>query len=60
MVGDNMRTDIAAGANAGCKTILVYTGLTNADNIEHYKEITGVTPDAICTDLSELQTFLGV
>ncbi|MFE4709481.1 MULTISPECIES: TIGR01457 family HAD-type hydrolase [unclassified Paenibacillus] len=60
MVGDNMRTDIAAGARAGCQTILVYTGLTNAENLEHYKEITGITPDVICADLTELQAFLGV
>lgn len=60
VVGDNMRTDISAGANAGCRTILVYTGLTNADNLEHYKSITGITPDVICADLTELKTYLGV
>lgn len=60
VVGDNMRTDIAAGVHAGCRTILVLTGITNTDNIEHYKSITGITPDDICADLTELKTFLGV
>lgn len=60
MVGDNMRTDIAAGANAGCRTILVLTGLTTRENLEHYRELTGVKPDEICADLAELMTLLGV
>lgn len=60
VVGDNMRTDIAAGVNAGCRTILVLTGLTTTENLEHYKSITGITPDEICADLAELKMFLGV
>nr|WP_154119777.1 HAD-IIA family hydrolase [Paenibacillus monticola] len=60
MVGDNMRTDIAAGAGAGCQTILVLTGLTTKDNLDYYKKVTGVTPDKICSDLTELMTLLGV
>lgn len=60
MVGDNMRTDIAAGANAGCKTVLVLTGLTTRENLEHYQQLTGVKPDEICADLAELRTLLGV
>lgn len=60
VVGDNMRTDISAGANAGCRTILVLTGLTTEDNLEHYKTVTGVTPDEICSDLAELISMLGV
>ncbi|CAH1192594.1 Acid sugar phosphatase [Paenibacillus auburnensis] len=60
VVGDNMRTDISAGANAGCRTILVLTGLTTQDNLEHYKTVTGVTPDEICSDLAELISMLGV
>ncbi|MNC36101.1 hypothetical protein D3C75_846090 [compost metagenome] len=55
-----MRTDIAAGVNAGCRTILVLTGLTTTENLEHYKSITGITPDEICADLAELKMFLGV
>lgn len=60
VVGDNMRTDISAGVKAGCRTILVFTGLTTQDNLEHYKSITGVTPDEIYTDLAELMVMLGV
>ncbi|MNI52972.1 putative hydrolase YutF [compost metagenome] len=60
VVGDNMRTDISAGVRAGCRTILVLTGLTTQDNLEHYKSVTGVAPDEICTDLAELMEMLGV
>jgi HAD superfamily hydrolase (TIGR01457 family) len=60
VVGDNMRTDISAGKNAGCRTILVLTGLTTRDNYEHYRQITGVTPDEIYSDLAELMAMLGV
>ncbi|AIQ41876.1 TIGR01457 family HAD-type hydrolase [Paenibacillus sp. FSL R5-0912] len=60
VVGDNMRTDISAGVNAGCRTILVLTGLTTRDNLEHYQTVTGVKPDEICADLAELMVLLGV
>ncbi|WP_379126896.1 TIGR01457 family HAD-type hydrolase [Paenibacillus sp. sgz500958] len=60
VVGDNMRTDIAAGNDAGCRTVLVLTGLTTAENLEHYKNITGITPDYICADLAELSVLLGL
>ncbi|ASA21895.1 HAD-IIA family hydrolase [Paenibacillus donghaensis] len=60
VIGDNMRTDIAAGAGAGCRTVLVLTGLTNRDNYERYQQVSGVVPDEICNDLTELMTTLGV
>ncbi|MNC19202.1 putative hydrolase YutF [compost metagenome] len=60
VVGDNMRTDISAGVRAGCRTILVLTGLTTRDNLEDYQRLTGVTPDEICADLAELMVTLGV
>jgi HAD superfamily hydrolase (TIGR01457 family) len=60
VVGDNMRTDISAGVNAGCRTILVLTGLTTRDNLERYQTVTGVKPDEICADLAELMVLLGV
>lgn len=60
VVGDNMRTDISAGARAGCRTILVLTGLTTRDNLEDYQRLTGVEPDEICADLAELMMTLGV
>ncbi|MGN7760181.1 TIGR01457 family HAD-type hydrolase [Paenibacillus sp. 22594] len=60
VIGDNMRTDISAGARAGCQTILVLTGLTTRDNLEDYQRLTGVNPDEICADLAELMLALGV
>lgn len=54
VVGDNLRTDIAAGAAAGCETILVLTGLTTEENMEALIEGAGVRPDVVCKDLYEL------
>ncbi|MCJ8012546.1 TIGR01457 family HAD-type hydrolase [Paenibacillus sp. KQZ6P-2] len=54
VVGDNMRTDIAAGAAAGCQTILVLTGLTTEENLDAQIQATGMKPDMICKDLYEL------
>lgn len=54
MVGDNLATDIAAGKAASCGTILVLTGLTTADNLEHYSRQAGCVPDHVCTHLSHL------
>ncbi|MWV42265.1 TIGR01457 family HAD-type hydrolase [Paenibacillus sp. HJL G12] len=54
VVGDNMRTDIAAGAAAGCKTILVLTGLTTVENVYAQIQAAGIEPDLICKDLFEL------
>ncbi len=59
VVGDNMATDIAAGRAAGCGTLLVLTGLTTADNLEHYAEQAGCRPDLICGDLDELIEVIG-
>jgi len=58
VVGDNMRTDIAAGASAGCETILVLTGLTTEENLEAQIEGAGVRPDVICKDLQELKQLI--
>lgn len=60
VVGDNMSTDIAAGVQAGCRTVLVLTGLTTRENLEHYTALSGVTPDYICSDLPELGRLLGL
>ncbi|WP_409302511.1 TIGR01457 family HAD-type hydrolase [Peribacillus sp. SCS-155] len=38
MVGDNYDTDIMAGINAGMDTLLVHTGVTTRELLEHYKE----------------------
>ncbi len=58
VIGDNMRTDIAAGEAAGCETVLVLTGITTSDNLQQHIESTGVKPDVICKDLHELLKVL--
>lgn len=58
VIGDNIRTDIAAGVHAGCKTVLVMTGITTDRNMEAHMEAAGVTPDYICRDLSEVISLL--
>jgi D-glycero-D-manno-heptose 1,7-bisphosphate phosphatase len=51
MVGDRM-TDIAAGAAAGCRTILVHTGKHAAPPIETIQPLAAVAPpDWTCPDL---------
>lgn len=54
VIGDNMRTDIAAGVHAGCKTVLVMTGITTKLNMEAHMRETGITPDFVCQDLNEV------
>ncbi|AZK47377.1 TIGR01457 family HAD-type hydrolase [Paenibacillus lentus] len=58
VIGDNMLTDISAGAHAGCGTILTLTGVTNRTNLPGLMEKTGVTPDTICEDLTEVQSLI--
>ena len=58
VVGDNMATDIAFGAAAGCGTILVLTGLTTAQNIDYYSEKAGCKPTVICNDLEDLRLYI--
>ncbi|MFD2117778.1 TIGR01457 family HAD-type hydrolase [Paenibacillus yanchengensis] len=60
VVGDNLATDIAAGYAAGCKTILVYTGLTTPENYEHYAQDAGYRPHEIYNNLLELKQWLEV
>jgi len=36
MIGDRMDTDIVAGMEAGMETVLVLTGLTDAEHVERY------------------------
>ena len=58
VVGDNLATDIAAGDVSGCRTILVLTGLTTADNYSRYVHAAGAEPYAVCETLSELQSYI--
>ncbi|GIP31219.1 HAD-IIA family hydrolase [Paenibacillus sp. J2TS4] len=54
VVGDNLRTDIAGGRAAGCRTALVLTGLATPDHADELIARSGVQPDLICRDLPEL------
>lgn len=58
VIGDNMLTDMSAGVNAGCGTILVLTGVTTEQNLEQYVASTGIQPDAICRDLDEVRKLV--
>lgn len=58
VVGDNLATDIAFGDAAGCSTILVLTGLTNAQNMEYYMNKAGCKPTTVCNHLEELRTYI--
>ncbi|EXX89856.1 HAD family hydrolase [Paenibacillus darwinianus] len=58
VVGDNLATDIAAGASAGCETALVLTGLTNNANYEALRAAAGVSPDRTHRDLHGLMAEL--
>lgn len=58
VIGDNIRTDIAAGVHAGCKTVLVMTGITTQLNMEAHIQETGVSPDFVCQDLDEVINLL--
>lgn len=58
MVGDNLRTDIAAGAAAGTRTALVLTGLAAPHNYEALIERTGIRPDVSMHHLMDLYRWL--
>lgn len=58
VVGDNPATDIAAGKNSGCGTILVLTGIASRSNYESLCEKAAVRPDAVCEDLPGLAVLL--
>ncbi|MGZ9584170.1 TIGR01457 family HAD-type hydrolase [Paenibacillus marinisediminis] len=57
VIGDNMLTDIMAGANAGCHTALVLTGVTTESNLTFYIENTGISPDFVCKDLFAMKQW---
>ncbi len=56
MIGDKL-TDIEAGQESGCKTILVRSGFgeKSYNNLVNYS---GVVPDYICNDLNEAVAWL--
>ena len=55
VIGDNLHTDIAAGVNAGCGTILALTGVTTVDNLPEYVKSSGVEANVVCRDLKEVR-----
>lgn len=58
MVGDNLRTDIAAGAAAGTRTALVLTGLAGPHNYEALIASTGIRPDFSAHHLMDFYRWL--
>jgi 4-nitrophenyl phosphatase len=57
VIGDNPYTDLAAGRNAGCPSILMLTGLCTDRDWRKHCETAEVQPDAVCmapSDLAEL------
>ncbi len=58
VIGDNMLTDISAGANAGCGTILTLTGVTTAENLPSFVDSSGINPDVICSNLDEVHKLI--
>lgn len=58
MVGDNIRTDIGAGAAVGSRTALVLTGLATPDNVEVLIQSTGIKPDLCPANLMELYEWV--
>ena len=50
MIGDQMETDIKAGMEAGMRTVLVLSGLMEADDVEKYP----YRPDLVVKSVTEL------
>ncbi len=54
MVGDRLETDMLMAARAGLKSVLVLTGVTSAEDLDHLP----VRPDLILSSVSELLSVL--
>jgi 4-nitrophenyl phosphatase len=59
VVGDNLRTDIAGGKAARCRTALVMTGVTTPDQLDAQIHQTGTVPDLVASHLMELADRIG-
>jgi NagD protein len=55
MIGDRMDTDIVAGLEAGMYTVLVLTGLTNRDEVDHFPYRPSRVVDSVADLLAELE-----
>ncbi len=49
-VGDRLETDVLGGANAGCRTALVLSGVTTLKDLETWQP----KPDLVAPDLASL------
>jgi len=58
LIGDNMLTDISSGLQAGCDTVLLYTGVTTIENYEYYRQLANCEPTYRYTNLQELKAAL--
>lgn len=57
-VGDNLRTDIKGGLDAGCRTALVLTGLVSEHEVEQRLREAGIQPRLVSRHLKELKEQL--
>ncbi|WP_172250848.1 HAD-IIA family hydrolase [Saccharibacillus deserti] len=59
IIGDNMMTDIKAGADSGCRSLLLLTeeGVTTPGNLERHKKLSGVEPDLVRSTLQEVREW---
>ena len=58
VLGDNMLTDIKAGHNAKCFSILLLTGITNNTNYSYYKDKANCEPNLIVNDMKQLMALI--
>ncbi|XP_010245044.1 PREDICTED: phosphoglycolate phosphatase 2 [Nelumbo nucifera] len=57
MVGDRLDTDILFGQNAGCKTLLVFTGVTTLSDLQD--PLNNIHPDYYTSKVSDIFELLG-
>ncbi|GGO07311.1 HAD-IIA family hydrolase [Saccharibacillus kuerlensis] len=60
IIGDNMMTDIKAGAESGCRSLLLLTeeGVTTPHNLERHQRLADIEPDLIKRDLEEIMEWV--
>lgn len=60
VIGDNMMTDIKAGAQSGCRSLLLLTheGVTTPHNLERHKGLADAEPDIIKSNLHEVNEWV--
>ncbi|MCQ4085608.1 HAD-IIA family hydrolase [Saccharibacillus sp. JS10] len=60
IIGDNMMTDIKAGTQSGCRSLLLLTdeGVTTPQNIEIHQKLAESKPDLIKHNLQEIEQWV--